>query len=36
VLQQVGAHATGDERRDDDVRIEQQGHETRVNTSSSV
>ena len=36
VLQQIGADAARDEGRDEDVRIEEQLHETRLNTSSSV
>ena len=36
VLQQIGADAACDEGRDKDVRVEEQPHETRLNTSSSV
>jgi hypothetical protein len=36
VLPQIGTSAQGDERLHQDVRIEGQPHETRVNTSSSV
>jgi len=36
VLQQLATDAARDERRDEEVRVEEQPHETRLNTSSSV
>jgi hypothetical protein len=36
VLEQLGAHTSRDERRDQDVRVENQPHGTRSKTSSSV
>src|SRR5438045_6316023 len=36
VLQKIPADAARDEGRDEDVRAEEQPHETRLNTSSSV
>lgn len=36
VFEEFLAGAAGDQRRDQHVRVEQQSHETRVNTSSSV
>jgi len=36
VLQKLAADAARDEGRDEDVRVEEQPHETRLNTSSSV
>ena len=36
VLQNITAHATRDQRRDEHVGVERQFHDTRPNTSSSV
>jgi len=36
LLQKIAAGATRDEGRDEYVRVQQNFHETRVNTSSSV
>ena len=36
VLQKIATDAARDEGRDEDVRVEEQPHETRLNTSSSV
>ena len=36
VLQKLATDAARDEGRDEDVRVEEQPHETRLNTSSSV
>jgi hypothetical protein len=36
MFEQFVARAACDERRHEDVRVEQQPHETRVKTSSSV
>jgi len=36
VLQKIAADAACDKSRDEHVRIQQQSHETRLNTSSSV